>query len=272
MPEMETLLQKATWVQRETLKLHLLSQETRIASSLSDIEIFVVLYYGGILDFLPEDPFWGHRDRFFVSKGHGGVSLYPILADLGFFGMDQLEKIGREDGILTVMPDSAIPGIESTNGALGHGLGVACGTALGLKVRGRKEKVFVLCGDGELNEGAIWEAVMFAGFHQLSNLILIVDNNQMSMLGFQDQILGMEPLDNKFKAFGWRTARVDGHDLNRLYDCLADLKHAEEGSPSVLIADTVKGKSVKKLEGNPLCHVLSLNENDVKETLKEQNA
>lgn len=272
MPDVKTLIQKAEWVRKETIKLHLLSKETRIASSLSDVEIFVALYYGGILDFTPQNPFRANRDRFFISKGHGGVSLYPILADLGFFEMDQLEKIGQEDGILTVMPDAAIPGIESTNGALGHGLGVACGTALGLKVRGGKERVFVLCGDGELNEGSIWEAVMFAGFHRLQNLILIIDNNQMSMLGYQDQILGMEPLEDKFKAFGWKTARVDGHDLNQLCDCLADLKSTEESMPSVLVADTVKGKTVKKLEGNPLCHVLSLNEKDAKETLEELNA
>jgi transketolase len=271
MPDREILSKKAEWVREETIQLHLLSKETRVASSLSDVEIFVALYYGRILEYRPSDPAWDKRDRFFVSKGHGGVSLYPILADLGFFEMEQLRKIGSENGILTVIPDASIPGIESTNGALGHGLGVACGVALGLKVRRRSEKVVVLCGDGELNEGAVWEAVMFAGFHRLQNLILIIDNNKMSMLGCQDRILGMEPLEEKFQAFGWKTVRVDGHDLNQLCDCLADLKSAEGGLPAVLIADTVKGKSVKKLEGNPLCHVISLNENDVAEIGREQN-
>ena len=140
----KTLKDKSDWVKEQTLLLHRRAPETRIASSLSDIEIFTVLYYGGILNYRPDNPFYEQRDRLIVSKGHGGISLYPILADLGFFNMSELEKFGLEESFLGVMPDTAVPGIETINGSLGHGLGVASGIAIGLKKKGLDCNVFVL--------------------------------------------------------------------------------------------------------------------------------
>jgi len=265
----EALRQKARWVRAETLKLHKLAPGTRIASSLSDVEILVVLYYGGLLTFHPQSPLWDGRDRFIVSKGHGAISMYPILADLGFFGAEELGRIAQEDSFLGVIPDTRVPGFETINGSVGHGIGVAAGVALALDRKGSSKKVFVLAGDGELNSGAMWEAIMFAGYHRLGNLIVIVDNNRMSMLGYQKDILGLEPFEEKFRAFHWRAEVVDGHDVEELSSALKILKSNPDGRPAVLIADTVKGKGVPELEGDPLCHVKTLSPDRIDEILRE---
>lgn len=263
------LKQKATFVRRETLRIHGLLPETRIASSLSDIEIFVCLYYGGILNFNPQDTLWEQRDRFIVSKGHGGVSLYPILAELGFFDRDILETIGQKGSFLGSIPDCFVPGIETINGSLGHGLGVAAGIALGLKAKKNPAKVFVLLGDGELYEGSVWEAMMFASHNKLNNLIAILDNNKISMLDFCKNALDHEPLEKKFESFGWGVQVVNGHDLEQLFPLLQDLKTKELDKPHILIANTVKGKGVKQLEGDSLCHVKSLSKDEVIQILKK---
>lgn len=251
------LLRKAGWVRRETLRLHILAPETRVASALSDVEIFTALYCGGLLKFNPADPRDEARDRVIISKGHGGISLYPILADLGFFDKSQLDTIGTTGSILGGIPDR-IPGFETINGSLGHGLGVACGMALALKRRGSSSSVVVLMGDGELFEGAVWEAVMFAGFHRLDNILLIIDRNKISMLGPTKDIIDLDPLAAKFQPFGWDARSADGHDVCALYEVLAGLLPARGEKPKVLIAETVKGKGVPSLETDPLCHIRTL--------------
>lgn len=268
MRSFESLEKKARWVRRETLKLHKHAPESRIASCLSDIEIFVVLYYGAILSYNPQNLQAEDRDRFIISKGHGAVSLYPILADLNFFDKENLSKIGRGDSFLSVIPDASVPGFETVNGALGHGLGVGCGIATALERKGSDRKVFVLCGDGELNEGAMWEATMFAAYHKLANLILIVDNNKISMLGYQKNILGLAPLKDKFKTFGWRAETVDGHNIKQLYKVLSDFKKDSSNKPKVLIANTRKGMGVEVLEEDPLCHVKSLKADEIDSILE----
>jgi len=160
------LSEKAKWVWRETLKVHRRAAETRIASSLSPIEIFVALYYGGVLRFDPKKPWAEERDRCIISKGHGSICMYPILADLGFFPMSELERVCVKGGFLGGIPDPVIPGYETVNGSLGHGAGVGTGMALGLKRKKSDRSVFVIVGDGELHEGANWEAFMFASHHK----------------------------------------------------------------------------------------------------------
>lgn len=263
------LEEKARWVRVETLKIHAVAPGTRVASSLSPVEILVTLFYGRVLSYDPSNPFAPERDRFIVSKGHGSISLYPILADLGFFSLDELKKVGQEGSFLGAIPDPVIPGYETMNGSLGHGLGVACGIALGLERRGREESVFVLSGDGELYEGSVWEAVMFAGAHRLHNLNLIIDNNRVSMLGYCREIIDLEPLEEKFRAFGWDARRVDGHDLEGLYSTLWELKNERAGKPKVLIAETIKGKGVKILEDDPMSHVRSLSKEEVERAIME---
>jgi transketolase len=251
------LQEKAHWVWRETLAVHRRAPETRIASSLSSIEIFVALYYGGVLNIDPTDPRWDERDRCVISKGHGSICMYPILADLGFFPASELQRVCKAGGILGGIPDPIIPGYETINGSLGHGLGVASGIALGLKRNGKKQSVFVVSGDGELHEGANWEAIMFASQHKLDNLHLIVDNNSISMLGFTDDIVSHDGLVRRLEAFGWHCVEVDGHDVLKLQSQLLSLKAIANGQPKALIARTLKGRGVPGLENEALAHILT---------------
>lgn len=267
---MRTYLQKkALWARKEALLLHKLAPEVRIASCLSPVEIFTVLYYGKTLRFSAKNPKWDKRDRLIISKGHGAVSLYPILADLGFFPKKQLDLICSDRGMLGSIPDAAIPGFETVNGSLGHGLGVASGLALGLKIKKNNSHVFVLSGDGELFEGSVWEAIMFCGHHRLDNLILIVDRNKRCMLDYCKNIIDLEPLDEKFRGFGWHAARCDGHDIPKLHKAISSLKATRSRKPKVLIADTVKGKGVQSLEDDPICHVRSLSPAEVERAIKD---
>lgn len=268
MTSFEALKEKVRWVKRETLKLHKYAPESRLASCLSDIEIFVVLYYSGILNYDPQNLECEHRDRFIVSKGHGAVSLYPILADLNFFKKTELSKIGKEESFLCPIPDTTVPGFETINGSLGHGLGVACGMSMALNIKKLDKNVFVLCGDGELNEGSVWEAIMFAAYHKLGNLILIIDDNKISMLDYQKNILGLGPLDDKFAAFDWEVKTVDGHNVKQLYTALNSFKTSNADKPKVLIANTCKGKGVQQLEGDHLCHVKSLTAKEIDNILE----
>jgi len=263
------LKEKALWVRQETLNLHGLAPGTRLASSLSDVEIFVVLYYGNILKFDSKNVNSEQRDRFIISKGHGAISLYPILADLNFFDKKELSMISQPGSFLGDIPDNRIPGFETINGALGHGLGVASGVALALKRKNSDAKVFVLMGDGELYEGAVWEAIMFIGEHKLDNLILIIDNNKISMLDYCRNIIDLEPLQEKFSVFKWKTERIDGHNIAEVYQSLKNLKSDKSGHPKVLIADTIKGKGVPQLENDVLCHIKSLKKEEIIEAIKK---
>jgi len=249
---------KARWVKKETLRIHKIAPETRLASSLSAVEIFTVLYYGKLISFNAKNTESKNRDRFIISKGHGAISFYPILADLGFFPKATLSRVCKEDCMLGGIPDSIIPGFETINGSLGHGLGVACGIALALKRKKRKEIVFVLIGDGEMNEGSVWEAIMFAGMHKIDNLVLIVDNNKVCMLDFCKNIIDLSPLGRKFKDFKWNVKIADGHNVKKLYKVLQNFKKMAVGMPKVLIANTVKGKGVPRLETDPLSHIKNL--------------
>ncbi|MDO8412441.1 MAG: transketolase [Gallionellaceae bacterium] len=255
----EQLSNKARWVWEETLKLHRRAQETRVASSLSPIEIFVVLYYGGFLRQDPRNPRWDGRDRCIISKGHGSLCMYPILADLGYFPMDELEKVCQEGSFLGGIPDPVIPGYETINGSLGHGAGVGAGMALALKRRGTDQTVYVVTGDGELHEGANWEAFMFAAQHRLDNLVVIVDNNQICMLGPTDEIVSHSDLAKKFQAFGWGVRGVsDGHSVVALSEALLECQRDESGKPQAIIANTRKGNRVPGLENAPLSHVTAI--------------
>jgi transketolase len=249
------LIDKSRWARRETLLIHKIAPETRIASSLSCVEIFTVLFYGGVLSFNPKNRFDHRRDRFVISKGHGSVCFYPILADVGYIDKKHLQNVCKNGALLGSIPDFNIPGYETINGSLGHGLGVGCGIAIALKRKKSPVNVFVLIGDGELFEGAVWEAIMFAGHHKLDNMVLIIDKNDRSMLGDCRNIINLEPLDKKLKEFGWETTTVDGHDVKKIYEALRAAITSTHKKPRVIIAETVKGKGVPCLENDVLCHV-----------------
>jgi len=257
MLEVKDLISKSKWVWRETLEIHRRSPETRLASSLSPVEIFVVLYYGGILKYFPSNPLDDERDRCIISKGHGSICMYPILADLEFFPKDELLHVCESDSFLGGIPDPVIPGYETVNGSLGHGLGVASGIAFALKTKQKKQKIFVVVGDGELHEGACWEALMFASQHQLDNLHLIVDNNNISMLDRTDNIVSHGNLKSRLSSFGWKCEEVDGHDVSAILEVLQEQKNNIDGKPKALIANTLKGRGVPGLENVPLSHILN---------------
>lgn len=263
------LAEKARWVWRETLAIHRRAPETRLASSLSSIEIFVALYYGGVLKFNAKDPLEESRDRCVISKGHGSICMYPILADLEFFSKDELLKVCHTGGFLGGIPDPVIPGYETVNGSLGHGLGVATGMALGLKTKKANESVFVVSGDGELHEGANWEAIMFASQHGLDNLHLIVDDNKISMLGYTDDIVSHNPLAQRLESFGWECKTVDGHDVDAVANALDELKQRKQGKPKALIARTFKGHGVPGLENAPLSHIMNPKPEQIDSLLEE---
>lgn len=252
------LIEKARWVWRETLRINRRAPETRIASSLSPIEIFVALYYGGVLRFDSKNPRIDWRDRCIISKGHGSICMYPILADLGFFEMDELERVCEAGSFLGGIPDPVIPGYETVNGSLGHGLGVGGGIALALKRKKSESKVFVVAGDGELQEGANWEAIMFATHHKLDNLHLIVDDNRISMLGRTENIVSHNSLIERLNAFGWNCEEVEGHDVEAVKSAMLRLKSQAHGKPKALIAKTIKGRGVPNLENLDLCHVMAI--------------
>ena len=248
---------KVRWVWRETLAVPRRAPETRLASSLSSIDIFVALYYGGVLNFNPIAPLDESRDRCIISKGHGSICMYPILADLGYFPIEELQNVCKTGSFLGGIPDPVIPGYETVNGSLGHGLGVASGMALGLKRKASQRSVFVITGDGELHEGANWEAIMFATQHRLDNLHLIVDNNQISMLDYTEKIISHGDLIGRLNAFGWDCLEVDGHDVFAIQSLLQQQKVKKNGKPKALIARTLKGRGVPGLENAPLSHIIN---------------
>lgn len=270
MLDYKLLKEKSKFIRCETLRIHQIAPETRIASSLSPIEIFISLYYGKILNFNPKNPRDESRDRFIISKGHGSISMYPLLADLGFFDKKELKNVCQNGTFLGGIPDPIIPGYETINGSLGHGLGVGCGMALALKKQEKKENVIVLSGDGELNEGSNWEAIMFAPQHSLDNLTLIVDYNKVSMLDFSENIINLNSLSDKFKAFNWEVYEVeDGHDIQEVHSTIKKAVFNREKKPKVVIVNTIKGKGVPFLETHSLSHILSVKSEDIETLIQE---
>jgi transketolase len=240
-------------------------QEVEVAGSghygpsFSCLEIMVALYYG-YLRVRPDDPHWPERDRFILGKGHACSALYPILADLGFFPRETLATFTRLGSILGDHPDmNKVPGIDFSSGSLGHGLSIGTGMAEGVRLRGFESRVVVLLGDGELNEGQIWEAAGYAGHRRLSNLLVVVDANGVSVDGLTHDLLDYEPIEQKFSSFGWHAERVDGHDLaalRRAFTRFDERRAADpDARPTALIADTVAGKGIPFVEGMAEWHV-----------------
>lgn len=227
-----------------------------VTSSFSCTETLVALYYGGIMKYKVSDPKWYKRDRFVLSKGQASPILYTILADLGFFHTNELDKFCKADGMFGVHLQSDVPGVEITTGSLGHGLGVAAGMALAAKLNNEKYFTFVLLGDGECHEGSVWESAMLAGHHKLNNLIAIVDRNWLCATEFTEKCVSLNPLAEKWKAFGWDVKSIDGHSFKEIFRVLDGFRTKKINKPRVIIADTVKGKGVKFMENIPLWHAV----------------
>ena len=238
---------KAAELRRTILETALKAGKGHIPPALSWVEIAVALYYGGVLNYGGGD----ERDRFVLSKGHGALTLYAVLRDLGFFGMDVLGQFSKHGALLAGHPDVQIPGVDSCTGSLGHGLGVGAGMALAAKLSGKAWRTFVLLGDGELNEGSIWEAAMFSAHHKLRNLTAIVDYNKLCSANWTKDIIGGSWFQ-RFVAFGWDVEICDGHNIEAL---VAKLKwpHLID-QPHIVFASTTKGRGIPFMEASPLWH------------------
>jgi transketolase len=223
-----------------------------VGSALSVVEIVRVLY-DDVLRVRPAEPDWPDRDRLILSKGHGSLGLYVVLADAGFFPREELLRQCRADALLGGHPEVHIPGIEASTGALGHGLPLAVGMALASRMRGRPSRTFAILGDGELGEGSNWEAAMIGAKHGLRDLTVVVDYNKMQSYGTVADVQPLEPLAEKWHAFGWAVTEVDGHDVAALRATFARLPLAGD-RPSVVIAHTVKGRGLPEAEHNAAWH------------------
>ncbi len=227
-----------------------------VGSSMSLIEILRVLY-DHVMRYRPAEPRWPGRDRCILSKGHGCLALYALLADKGFFPKEELATFCRKGSRLGGHPGYGLPGVEAATGALGHGLAIGVGMALAARAQGRDSQVFVVMGDGELGEGSVWEAAMAASKHRLGNLTAIIDYNKIQSAGFVKDILPLEPLADKWRAFGFEVQEVDGHNIRALNNALPTIRILRPFSPPpprVVICHTVKGKGLSFAENDPTWH------------------
>jgi transketolase len=237
-----------------------------LGTSLSLVEILRVLF-DSVLRYDPKNPKWPERDRFILSKGHGCITQYVMLQEKGYFPEEELWKFCRYDGILGGHPDPKVPGIEFSTGSLGHGLPVSVGLALMAKRRKSAYRVFTVLGDGECNEGSVWEAAMCAAKHKLDNLVAMVDYNKQQSYASTYEVLDLEPFAAKWEAFGFATREVDGHDVAALERTFAALPF-QAGKPSAIICHTVKGKGVSFAENNlKWHHKSSIKKNEIEELM-----
>ena len=263
------LKQIAKELRRKILDIIFQAGSGHPGGSLSATDILTALYFGGILQYDPHDPSNPKRDRFILSKGHASALMYCVLARAGYFPEEKLRdyrKIGSEL-FLSGHPHPKTPGVEIASGSLGQGLSVGHGIALGARVDKLDYRVYVVLGDGEIQEGQIWEAAMSAAKFNSNNLIAIVDNNKVAQDNVTKDLKNIEPLEDKWKAFGWDTYRIDGHNMEDVMNTLLLPMHSNK--PRVIIADTVKGKGVSFMEGEKAWHGVSPSEKDFNNALKE---
>ncbi|HSB72912.1 MAG TPA: transketolase [Candidatus Methylomirabilis sp.] len=235
--------------------------------SFSLAEILACLYFE-VLQIDPERPDWGDRDRFILSKGHAAPILYVTLAERGYFPLETLETYDELDSILQGHPDMHTPGVDMASGSLGQGLSPGVGLAWGARFKGKRFRTYVLLGDGEIQEGQVWEAAMAASRFKLENLTAIVDCNRIQLSDFIDKAMPLEPLGEKWRAFGWQVAECDGHDVQAILNTLEELQQVR-GRPGVLLAHTVKGKGVSFMENQPAWHARAPNEKEYQQAHAE---
>lgn len=260
--EKTELEKRAVQNRKSVLRLMRAGRAGHIGGALSAIDILTVLYFK-IMRVDPQNPKWPQRDRFVLSAGHKCLALYATLAEKGFFDSAILDTYGALCSRLGGHPDMyKVPGVETNTGALGHGLSIAGGMAMGLKMDGLDAKVYVIMGDGELAEGSNWEAAAAASHHKLDNLLVFVDRNHLQISGPTVDVMSYEPLDKRWQAFGWSVREIDGHDLQQIVEHATDIPF-EKGKPSVIIADTVKSKGVSFAEDKVDFHYWKASDEDL---------
>jgi len=258
----------ANKIRKHAVKMTSSGGSSHVGSILSTADILAVLY-GAILKFRSNEPNWSNRDRFILSKGHAGAGVYAVLAETGFFSINELKTHYQNGSNLSGhVSHKGIPGVEFSTGSLGHGLPVITGMALSGKINQMKHRYYVLMSDGECNEGSNWEAIMFAAHHNLNNLIAIVDRNMLQSIYSTEDTLKLEPFADKWRSFGWDVKEVDGHNCQEIYNVLS-LDRQTLSKPLCIIAKTIKGKGVTFMENNILWHYRSPQGDEFKSAMKE---
>jgi len=254
-------------IRYETLKMLTHLGFGHVGGAMSIVEVIAALY-GGIMNIDPKNPKWENRDKLVLSKGHAGPSLYAALALRGFFPMEKLNTLNQGGTMLPSHVNSHLtPGIDCTTGSLGQGISPACGMALGDRIKGRDCYTYFILGDGECNEGQIWEGASFASHFKLDHLIGFVDLNKQQLDGYTWDVLNMGDMVDKFTAFGWETRKVDGHDPYAIAEAIEDAKKIP-GKPHMIVLDTVKGHGCVRAENTFPCHHITCTAEEMAESLK----
>ncbi|NMB26670.1 MAG: transketolase [Tissierellia bacterium] len=244
------------------------AQSGHPGGSLSACEILATLYFKE-MNIDPKNPHWEDRDRFVLSKGHGAPVLYAALAEKGYFSKEELKSLRKIDSMLQGHPDmKGTPGVDMTTGSLGQGLSAVNGMALAGKVDKKDYRVYALIGDGEVQEGIIWEAAMFAAHHKLDNITVFLDHNGLQIDGFNKDVMDIEPIDDKFKSFGWHVINIDGHSFEEIIKAIDEAK-LTKGKPTMIIAKTIKGKGVSFMENQAGWHGKAPSEEETRKALDE---
>lgn len=255
-------------VRREIVTMIAAAKSGHPGGSLSAVEIVVTLFMD-VMNHKPENPKWADRDRFVIGKGHACPVLYAVMAECGYTPLEELNTLRRLGSIYQGHPDVRfIPALEASTGSLGQGLSLGLGMASAARLDGRPSRVYVLLGDGEIQEGQVWEAAMFGAFHKVDNIVCIVDYNKIQLDGFVKDIMDVEPLAEKWRAFGWHTIEIDGHSIPELQRGFAEAA-ATKGRPTCIVAHTVKGKGVSFMENNPKFHGVAPTAEELELALKE---
>ncbi|MCI0533676.1 MAG: transketolase [Verrucomicrobiales bacterium] len=270
LPRLAFLADKARETRKRILTMVHRAGSGHVGGSLSSVEIVVALYYQ-LMRHDPAKPRWPERDRFILSKGHCTPVIYAVLADSGYFPLEQLDCFRRPGSHLQGHPyQPKTPGIEASTGTLGLGLSTAMGMALGAKLRGQSHYYYTLCGDGELQEGQIWEAALFGHKYKLDNVIAFTDRNYLQTDGNSEEIMPLDPLAPKWRSFGWNTVEIDGHNFSQIIEAVREAK-TRRGTPTMIIARTVKGKGVSFMENVVNWHGIPPNREQYERAMAELN-
>jgi transketolase len=263
---------RAADARKKVLELTRIAMGGHLGGGLSMVDVTVALYHH-VMDVDPSNPSWGQRDRFVLSKGHGAIALDAVLAQLNYFPEEKLETFNKLDSPFGMHTNAhSTPGIEHSTGSLGHGLPVGVGMALGARLDNADWRVFCLMGDGELQEGSVWEAFMSAAHYKLGNLVAVVDRNRFSLDGPTEEIMALEPLDEKLKAFRWNVLEVDGHNMAELVSVFEELPSPKTDVPTIIIAHTNKGQGVSFMVNDPKWHYGAIDSDLEEQAIKEIDA
>ena len=257
--------QLATRIRKSALEMTHRVSASHIGTCFSMADFLAVLY-NEVMCIDPQKPNWKQRDRFILSKGHGAAIYYALLAELGFFSKSMLKGYCDNGSILTGHVNSEVPGVDVSAGSLGHGLSIGCGMSLSIKNKGSSSKVYAIVSDGELDEGSVWESILFAPHHNLNNLVLIIDYNKIQSFGRVEEIINLEPISKKFESFNWDVVEIDGHDIKKIYKSLIN---KNLNKPKVIVANTIKGKGIKLFENDNNWHHSIITKSIYKNILKE---